>query len=82
MANDLKYEAFFYSTAHDQRMYFSGEAEPLLSDSGFVGSAPGAMLEGTYRVLDGDLFKVESGLPPWVEVAPATGAPAARAADE
>lgn len=70
MGNDLKYETFFFSTAHDQRTYFSGETEPISGQSGSVELSPGAMPGGTYRVLDGDLFKVESGLPPWAGVAP------------
>ena len=56
---NLVYGQISYSTADDERNYFSGERQniPNYEDCS-------SMPEGEYRVIDGEVFRIGDGFPP------------------
>lgn len=52
-------EQFFLSTAESQKNYFTGQPEtlPPLNPTANI-------LPGKYRVIDGELYRIVTGIPP------------------
>jgi hypothetical protein len=58
---ELTYQHFSLTTVDDQNNYFSGDVKssPKIFEGSFVELAP-----GQYRVIDGELCRIASGLTP------------------